>query len=128
LRKLTATIVFGLLLIFSAGTGPAQAQPGVFTFKFTNKAPFTVFVRMFSESRNVHWPAQGHFILNDGVKRDARISCLVGERVCYGASYQTDGGGRYWGVGYNGNQTCADCCVRCGTMQENLSASWNLVE
>jgi|SRR5262245_25371490 len=129
LRKFMAVIVFGLLLALCAGTGPAQAQPGVVTFKFTNNAPFIVYARMFSQSRNFVWPPTGrHFVLNDGKTRDARLSCLVGERICYGAAYQTDGKGRYWGAGYNGTEACSDCCIRCGTFQQNLSASWTFVE
>lgn len=130
MRKLATLMFFGFFVIFGVGasTGTAQAQPGVYTFNFTNKAPFIIYVRMFSQSRNAVWPTGGHFILRDGAKHSARLNCLVGERICYGAAYSTDGKGRYWGAGYNGNEACTGCCVRCGTTQQNLSNSWNLLE
>jgi hypothetical protein len=130
-RKFVSAIVFSIvmLIITGAGTGPVQAQQGVVTFKFTNNAPFIIYARMFSQSRSGFvWPATGHFVLNDGVERSARLSCLVGERICFGAAYSTDGTGKYWGAGYKGVEACTGCCLRCGTTDADVSATWNLIE
>ena len=44
---------------------------------------------------------------------DYKISCIKGEKVCYGAWLQGNSS-RYWGVGKGNQQKCADCCYTCG--------------
>jgi len=130
LRKL-AVAFFSFFLIFGVGTTPGTAQPqGVYTFKFRNTTSSPIFARMFSRTRNFVWPATGHyFLLRPGVGyQSVKVSCMPGEKICYGAALTADGKGRYWGAGYNGDKTCTDCCVRCGTLQENPTHTWNLAD
>src|SRR5262249_8526804 len=91
LRKLAAAILIGLLFAVGAGTGSGLAQ-GVVTFKVTNKSPYIIMMKMFSQTRSGWvWPSQTtHFTLNDSTERAARLACEVGEKVCFGASYSPD--------------------------------------
>jgi len=129
LRRFATTTLWLLLLIVGAGTERAQAQDGLVTFKFTNNAPYTVYMKMYSQDRGHVWPsATTHYILDDNDEHAARLACHVGEEVCYGGAYYTDGKGTYWGVGYNGNFACKECCLTCGTEDEDVWHSWNLTE
>ena len=129
MRKLAAAIIAGLL--FAAGTGTGSAQtPGVVTFKVTNGAPYIVMMKMFSQTRKGWvWPnPTTHFVLNDSTERAARLACEVGENICFGASYNPDDTPRYWGVGVKGDKSCTGCCLICGTLDQDVSASWSLLE
>jgi hypothetical protein len=129
LTKLVAAILSVFVLVVGLDTRHAQAQDGVITFKFTNNARYTVYMKMYSSSRNLVWPgANIHYILDDSSQRAARLSCQVGEKICYGGGYQTDGTGSYWGVGYLGKESCQGCCLVCGTLREDGSHSWNLTD
>src|SRR5262245_63921635 len=108
------------MVVFSADGGPAQAQ-GVVTFRFTNNAAYTIYVKMFAQSRSWVWPsASSHYILDDNSEKSARLSCIVGEKICFGGSYRTDDTPLYWGVGYRGNQACTGCCLICGTSGQDV--------
>jgi hypothetical protein len=43
---------------------------------------------------------------------------LAGERICFGGY---DGAGNQWGVGWNNDLSCTNCCIPCGT-----SYTWTL--
>jgi hypothetical protein len=130
LRKLATAILFALFLTVGIGTDPAPAQDGVVTFKFTNLARNTIFMKMFSEDRRGYqWPGPNrHYILDDRLQRDARLSCLVGEKICYGGGYNTSDSSRFWGVGYRGNKGCEGCCLICGTYGQEVFSAWDLVD
>lgn len=129
MRKL-AVAFFGFFLIFGVGATPGTAQTGVFTFNFTNRTHSLIYARMFSRSRNFHWPAAGNVFLvrPDGVRQSARLNCVPGEQICFGAALTRDGTGKYWGAGYNGDKACTNCCVHCGLVQQNLNHSWILTD
>src|SRR5262249_30645085 len=102
LRRFATAIIFGLFLVGGIGTDitPAEAQNGVVTFRFTNLARHTIFIRMFSvDRRGIVWPPPGqHFIFNDRLPRDARLACVVGEQICFGGGYNTRDTSSTWGV------------------------------
>ena len=56
--------------------GTASAPAGDATFKMTNKAPYTIILRFFSQNRNWIWPdANRHYILDDDQEHDIRLAC-----------------------------------------------------
>jgi hypothetical protein len=129
LRKLATTILLALLVVAGAGSEPVQAQQGVVTFRFTNNAAYTIYVKMFSHTRSWVWPSPTtHFILDDRTERSARLTCRVGEKICFGGSYTANDTPIYWGVGYRGTRGCEGCCLRCGTFEADVWHAWDLVE
>ena len=100
MRKLAITFVLGLLAVISVDSGPARAQQGVVTFRFVNSAAYTIFIKMFSQNRRWVWPGPTtHYILNDRTERAARLGCVVGEKICFGGSYNANDTPIYWGLG-----------------------------
>ena len=78
MAKLVTTIVLGLLLVFEA----TAAQSGDATFKLTNKARFSVMVKIFARNRNCQWPSNTtHWDLKDGAEHALRVACQNGEQV-----------------------------------------------
>jgi hypothetical protein len=127
LRYLTLIVVI-LGAMFTADPPRAQAQ-GVVTFKFTNSARYTIYIRMFSQNRAWSWPGGDRaFVLDDRLEHSFLLECRVGEKICYGGSYRTGDGDGFWGVGVSGKRGCTSCCLRCGTDGEDVWASWDLSE
>src|SRR5262245_47369928 len=111
LRKLATTIVLALLVVIGTGSAPVRAQRGVVTFQFTHNPAYTIYVKMSAQTRSWVWPsANTSYILNDRTERAARLSCLVGEKICFGGSYRNDDTPIYWGVGIRGTKACTGCC------------------
>jgi hypothetical protein len=120
-RKLLATISLGLLLIVGAGTGTARS--GDTTFKLTDQAGYQIIVKFYSKTRNWVWPsATTHWTLGDTAQHSFSLACNNGEKICYGGAFAANDA-TYWGVGFQGNKSCKDCCLICGN---NVSHSWNL--
>ncbi len=68
--------------------------------------------------RSENWFTPGY-----GIEVTKRLSgATPGRLVCYGAKTGSD----YWGVGYEGDESCEDCCLRVPTSGER-SLSFNLV-
>ena len=129
LRRFATAILCVFVLVIGLGTRQALAQDGLVTFKFTNDAKYTIYMKMFSQSRNHVWPSGStHYVLDDSEERTARLACRVGEKICYGGGYRTDGTGSYWGTGYQGNKACRGCCLTCGAEDEDVSYSWTLTD
>jgi hypothetical protein len=121
-RKLLATISLGLLLIVGAGTGSAQS--GDTTFKLADQAGYQIIVKFYSETRNWVWPsATTHWTLTDTGQHAFSLACQNGEKICFGGAFAANDA-TYWGVGFQGNKSCKDCCLICGN---NVSHAWNLV-
>jgi hypothetical protein len=121
LRKLAIVVLLALVGFVSIGTQRAQAQ--VVNFCFENHAPYIIYVRMFSKSRNAVWPPSGGWVLDDRARHCVRLACIVGEKICFGAF---DGAGRNWGVGYNNTLGCPNCCGTCGTVGNDWTYNWAL--
>jgi hypothetical protein len=119
LHKLLTALLLGLF--FAAGTGVQNSAAQTANFCFTNNSSFIIYMRAFSPSRGVVWPANGHWVLDDRVERCALLACVPGEQVCYGG---TNNSGSYWGIGYDGSQSCESCCGTC----DNRRYHTNLVD
>ena len=108
--RILAALVLSLVLPVAL-PGPASAD--TVTFKIRSFAQYAVQVKFFSQNRNVQWPAVGRaFDLKDYKIHNIRLNCVAGEKICYGA-YLTGNAKRYWGVGADGKQRCASCCITC---------------
>jgi hypothetical protein len=119
--KRLAAICFGLLLILAAGTAPARS--GDATFKLTNKASFSILVKVFSQSRNWQWPTTTtHWTLGDDGQHEFHVGCQDGEKICYGGAFAANDK-THWGVGFKGDKPCQGCCLTCGS---HVSHAWNL--
>jgi hypothetical protein len=111
-----------LAFLLSVGAGVKSARSEDATFKLTNSAPYSVDVKLFSQSRHGwQWPSsQRSWILDDGKQHTLRAgNCQPGEKICYGGSYANNR--TYWGVGLDGQRSCTHCCITCGA-----SGAWNL--
>jgi len=111
-----------LAFLLSVGAGVKSARSDNATFRLTNSAPYTIHVKLFSQSRRGwQWPSsKRHWILNDGKQHTLTAGqCRPGEKICYGGSYKNKR--FHWGVGLDGKRHCTHCCIRCGE-----SHAWNL--
>jgi hypothetical protein len=88
--------------------GRAEAQAATMRLCFVNNSSYIAYIRAFSFSRGVYWPAGGSWVLNDRTPRCSTISCNAGEQVCFGGSNNGS-----WGVGIDGDQGCQGCCGTC---------------
>jgi hypothetical protein len=97
-----------------AATGDARSHRSTFTFFNRNSSGWDARLRFFSKSRNWVWPgpSSAWVMRPDRVQRVVRISCIRGERVCYGA-WRASNPSYYWGVGAWGNKPCWTCCYTC---------------
>ncbi len=128
MRKLFTAVFFGLFAAVGAGAGPASAEDGVATFYFTNSAPNIIVLKAYSETRNWVWPgANSYWVLDDNSQQYyASLACRVGEKICFGGSYSPSDTPFYWGVGFQGNKSCASCCLICGPASANVWHAWDL--
>jgi hypothetical protein len=116
------------VLCLGAAVGPqsAHAQDGVATFGFVNSTRYKVYVKMFSKSRTWVWPSSTtSWPLDDSEEHNFRLTCEVGEKICFGAFWAD---GRSWGVGRYGRDGCTQCCLTCNTPDQDPSHTWDLIE
>lgn len=106
---------FLLLLLAALLIAPAVsfAQEQTLTWKIRSYHRHAVEVQFYSNNRNHVWPGVGRvYALKDYDVHTYRISCVQGEKVCYGAWVAGDSTS-YWGTGRGGKQGCSDCCYTC---------------
>ena len=129
MRTFAATLFSVLVFSIGLSSSPVFAQNGVVTFKFVNEARYIIYLKFFAQNRSWVWPSDNmHYLADDSTERAARLACNVGEKICFGGAYRPDGTGTYWGLGYRGNQSCTNCCLICGTMNDDVSHTWRLTE
>jgi len=110
-RIVFAAVVVALMLAFVPE--PAQAQSEM-TFRIQSDYDYKIQVAFYSQDRKGHvWPGGGKaYNLDDSQVHNMKISCLGGEKICYGG-WVTGNAKRYWGVGNNNSQRCEKCCFTC---------------
>jgi hypothetical protein len=124
-KHFSAIFLFLISLGIGLDVGSALAQNGSVTFRITNKATYTIYLKMYSENRSWVWPGgTNHWTLDDNAEHAFTLTCNVGEKVCYGGGYSQDGKGTYWGVGFLNNHGCTACCLTCGA--NNPTHGWSL--
>ena len=127
MRKFLAAVLLIFLVAPLGAPVPAHAQSGVVTFIFRNRTPYVIHLRMFSRTRHWVWPsATTHYTLRDNGRHAARLACMVGEYICFGAGWKESDLPRYWGVGFSGTKGCQGCCLTCGTPGQNVYHGWDL--
>ena len=79
------------------------------------------------ESASGVWPSAGRVYVTRGFgqRSEHNLSCTAGKGVCVGAT-PSNNQQIYWGVGIDGDQSCASCCVRCPTSGRSIFLGGNL--
>ena len=82
------------------------------TWSFRSTPPDIVYLQLYGQDNKNVWPAPEKYYKVDSRRaRKVKITCSLGEKVCYGA--WTDGN-KSWGVGKgNKNAGCNGCCITC---------------
>jgi hypothetical protein len=104
-------VFWGLLIamIFTQSSAFADSM----TWKIRAFDRFAVDVKLFSKNRNNVWPSSTTvWTLKDFKVHDIKITCVSGEKICYGA-FVRGNSKKYWGVGSNGKAGCKSCCYTC---------------
>lgn len=103
--------LFCVLPIQSASSQPGETAS--MTWKMRSFDRYAVELTFYSKSRNAVWPGNGKvWVLRDFEVKNFKISCVPGERICYGA-WQAGNSAKYWGVGKGGKGGCKSCCYTC---------------
>ena len=85
----------------------------VMTWSFKSTPPDTVYLQLYGQENKNVWPAPDKSFKLDGrMARKTKITCSLGEQICYGAWTDSN---KSWGVGKNNYKRgdCKDCCVPC---------------
>lgn len=73
----------------------------------------------FSQSRSAVWPGGGlAYVSKPGSTVEQGLSCIAGEKICFGGNQPAHG--LSWGVGIGNSINCTDCCATCA----NASVSY----
>ncbi len=84
------------------------------TWQLRSFHPKPVEVRFHSQNRRAVWPGPTkHFTLADYKVGTFKLSCVAGEKICFGAA-PAGNASKVWGVGPDGKVQCKDCCHTCG--------------
>jgi hypothetical protein len=98
-----------VLLLFAQSAAFAASM----TWRIRAFDKYAVDVKVFSKNRNNVWPSSTTvWTLKDYKVHAIKISCIAGEKVCYGA-FVRGNPKKYWGVGPTGKAGCANCCYTC---------------
>lgn len=110
-RRIMALAVMALGLFAMAPA--AQAQSVTMTWKFKAFHKNIVDIQFYSQNRRNTWPGGNKvWSVKNFETQNIRISCVSGERICYGA-WVRGTGSSYWGVGQNQKYSCTGCCYTC---------------
>jgi hypothetical protein len=111
------TILAALVLIASQVFAVGAAMADTMVWKFRSHHSNIVDVQLYASARNNVWPGNGRvWSLKDYNVHNVQISCVRGEKVCYGA-WVRGTESSYWGGGRNNQRNCTSCCYICGNIQ-----------
>jgi hypothetical protein len=103
-----------LAIVSAAVAQQQQASADSMLWRFKSNHQYKVQVSFYSQNRSYEWPGNGQsYDLNDYDEHTMNLSCIRGEKICFGA-WATGDATTYWGVGYNNSHQCEDCCYHCG--------------
>ncbi len=102
-----------LAVLCACGAGQSAQAQSEMTWRFQNDFKYKAQLRLFSaDRRGLVWPSSDRaYVLDDRLTHAIRISCLGGEKICYGAWVPDSR--LHWGGGKDNTQHCEDCCFRC---------------
>ncbi len=104
---------FVVLVLLAFFSWSSFASAATMTWRFRAFDRHQVDVKVWSKSRNNVWPSSTTvWTIKDYKVNTIRMSCLEGEKVCYGA-FVRGNSRRYWGVGADGKLGCSSCCFTC---------------
>ena len=85
------------------------------TWNIKSNHYYSVSLIFYSSTRPGHqWPGgDQEYVLRDSSVHSYRIGCQRGEKICYGAWPTGNPRAGHWGVGFGGQQGCANCCRSC---------------
>ena len=112
MRFFTLKTALAATLAVLSLTAPVKAD----TLEWTVRSdyPHVVSLEFYSQTYNRAWPGDGRVhVIDDYNVHSYVLACETGEKICYGA-WVRGIPDKYWGVGYNDTQGCADCCYSCG--------------
>lgn len=115
-----------IAVVFScvAALSPALSLADQMSWTITSEYEYRIQVEFYSQNRNSAWPGGTKaYYVNDYAPHTYYLSCIRGEKICYGA-WPTGGDGSgnystYWGAGLDGRQSCRNCCGICGADNPN---------
>ncbi|MDB5596987.1 MAG: hypothetical protein JWM36_3948 [Hyphomicrobiales bacterium] len=111
--RLNRWIVAVMAMMFLATLLPGTASADTMTFKLRSFSKYAVDVAFHSQNRRNVWPRPGKaYVLRDYNVTEYRLTCISGERICYGGTVRGDAT-HFWGVGANGKHICQSCCYTC---------------
>jgi hypothetical protein len=98
----------------------SQSQSDV-TFIIHSDFQGKIQVGFYSRARNAAWPGGDKvYAIDDQEPHTYKLSCNVGEKICYGA--WPVAGSTHWGVGKDSAYGCSGCCAKC----DGRTVSFNL--
>jgi hypothetical protein len=109
-----------------APRNPTQSAAATGSIEWSVKSnyKYKAGIKFYSQTRKGHvWPNAGEmWTLNDYATHTFRMSCMPGEKICFGA-WSTGNDKTYWGVGHGDKYGCSNCCHTCGdkTRQQVLN-------
>jgi hypothetical protein len=93
----------------------APPDPNVLIWQFQNQTPYTLALAFYSQDSDSAWPGGDQaYVLNDRNPHSYPLTCIPGEHICFGAWYDGNPEGNYWGAGFERQQGCDACCFTCG--------------
>jgi hypothetical protein len=98
----------------------ARTPAPTITWRFQSNSSENVEVAFYTGDASLKWPPGNQvFIINGRSSQTMRISCQVGQKICYGA-WASGNQNRYWGVGFGGRNGCANCCLSCDGSESQI--------
>lgn len=110
MARLIRLILLAVLAVTSSAAATA-ARADTLTFWMASDHEYTVRVE-FSSSKSRYWPGNGlSYSIDDYENHKFVLNCRTGEKICYGA--WEEGGDVRWGLGYQRDRSCTNCCYTC---------------
>ena len=107
-------IRFAVIALVLAAYAVPGARAADMHFYLKNRRDHAVAVGLFGQDRQKVWPGGGQaYFLDAREKKSVPVSCVAGERICFGA-WKVGDDGVVFGVGPdNDRPPCEYCCFLC---------------
>lgn len=107
MKKTFVAALIALLLM------PSMALADSMTWRIRAFDKHAVDVSFYSQNRKAVWPGDGKvYTIRDYDVKTFKLSCIAGEKICYGA-WVRGSSKEYWGVGQANRNRCTKCCYTC---------------
>ena len=110
--------------VLASGFMPAAAE--TLSFRVKNDSPHVIELAFYSMNRAYEWPGNNQaWVLKDNLIHTFRLTCQRGEDICLGA-WQQGNRNRYWGMGFNADHECENCCYYCNGQTTDIKSLYHL--